>query len=475
VTAADAQFDVCVVGGGPAGAALALRLAQFGRRVAIAERAAFPRPHVGEALTAGALPLFEALGVQRAIDGLEILRAEWATVDWAGERRRYRPHGGAGLLVDRARFDALLLDAAAGLPGVARYQPARVVGAERDGARWVIALDTGETVRARYLAEASGRAQLLRRDRRRLGATTLAVYAYFRGARGCEVGGTWVEAGPAAWYWGSPIPGGDFNATVFVDPRPAADYEALVARSRLLRPLLRDARRSSEIRTCDATAFADLSPVTATSIKVGDAALSLDPLSSQGVETAIGTALHAAIVLNTMIDRPQDTELAVEFYRSRLQRSADFHMGAAAGFYRQQAAIAAGTEAVDADDADDAQGDATGAFWRRRAAAAPPRLAPAEVSPASSVALAPHLQFGPVAIASEAHVARHDGVKLSGQGYAFVGEGLPIAPLLRAIEGPTLAMEVVRRWSQSVPTRQALAVLRWAVAEGLVCLEQPAG
>jgi hypothetical protein len=75
-----------------------------------------------------------------------------------------------------------------------------------------------------------------------------------------------------------------------------------------------------------------------------------------------------------------------------------------------------------------------------------------------------------VAIAGETHVARHDGVKLSGRDHAFVGDGLPIAPLLRAIEGPMPAMEVVRRWSRTVPPQRALSVLQWAVAEGLVDL-----
>jgi hypothetical protein len=187
---------------------------------------------------------------------------------------------------------------------------------------------------------------------------------------------------------------------------------------------------------------------------VGDAALSLDPLSSQGAETAIGTSLHAAVVLNTMIDRPDDTDLAIEFYRGRVQRSGDFHAAAAADFYRRQAAIDAGD------------------FWSRRASVASPRPAREALAPASSVALAPHLQFAPVAIAGETHVAQHDGVKLSGQGYAFVGDDLPIAPLLRAIDGPMPAMEVVRRWSRSVPPRQALTVLQWAVSEGLVCLHR---
>lgn len=450
-TSSDPPFDVCVVGGGPAGAALALRLAQLGRRVVIAEKVGFPRPHIGEAITAGALPLLDALGVKRAVESAGFLRSEWATVDWGGERRRDRPHGGAGLVVDRARFDALLLDTASAMPGVRLHQPARVVRARREGDHWGIALHTGEMLRASYLAEASGRAHVLRRARRRLGAPTLALYAYFRGARGCDPAETWVEAGPSAWYWGSPVPGGEFNATVFVDPGRSADHEALVRQSKLLGPLLRDARRSSEVRTCDATAFADQSPVTSTFIKVGDAALSLDPLSSQGVETAIGTALHAAVVLNTLIDRPEDTDMAIQFYRNRIQRSGDFHAAAAADFYRRQAVI----EASD--------------FWSRRASVESPRPAREELAPGSSVVLAPHLQFASVAILGETHITGHAGVKLSGKGYAFVGNGLPIAPLLRAIEGPMPAMEVIRRWSRSVPPRQALTVLQWAVSEGLVC------
>jgi 2-polyprenyl-6-methoxyphenol hydroxylase-like FAD-dependent oxidoreductase len=455
-TSPDAPFEVCVVGGGPAGAALALRLAQLGRRVAIAEKAVFPRPHIGEAITAGALPLFEALGIRSAVESAGALRSELATVAWAGELRRFRPHGGPGMLVDRARFDALLLNTASAMPGVRRYQPARVVRAKREEKHWVIALHTGEVLRASYLAEASGRAHVLPRSRRRLGAPTLALYAYFRGAPGGDPAETWVEAGASAWYWGSPVPGGEFNATVFVDPGPSADYEALVRASKLLGPRLGGAHRASEIRTCDATAFADRSPVSSTFIKVGDAALSLDPLSSQGVETAIGTALHAAVVLNTLLDRPEDTDLAIEFYRSRIARSGDFHAAAAADLYRRQAAL------------DD------GEFWSRRASAGSPRSARAALAPGSIVALAPHLQFAPVAIAGERHLARHDGVRLSGSEYAFVGDGLSIAPLLRAIDGPLLAMEVVRRWSRSLPPRHALTVLEWAFSEGLVCLDRGA-
>jgi len=58
------QYDAIVVGSGPAGATAALLLARSGWRVAIVEKAAFPRRKVcGEFVSATTWPLLDALGV----------------------------------------------------------------------------------------------------------------------------------------------------------------------------------------------------------------------------------------------------------------------------------------------------------------------------------------------------------------------------------------------------------------------------
>jgi flavin-dependent dehydrogenase len=460
--------DVCVVGGGPAGAALALRLAQLGRRVVVVERSAFPRPHVGESLSPGIYPLLEVLGVREAVSAAGFLSSTWATVAWAGEQRRYQVQGGPGLLVDRGRFDALLLRAAGATPGVTLYQPARVREARRRDDHWEITLASGEALRASLLADAAGGAPLRMSPRsagprRLLGARTLALYAHWElEDRGDSAAETLVENGHESWYWGAPVPGGLFNAMVFVDPRGRRDYEALVQESPLLAARLRGRRRVSEVAACDATPSAAAVPITATTLKVGDAALFVDPISSQGVQTALGTALHAAIVLNTLIERPDDAELARGFYRRRLRDSAAFHATAAAGFYRAQANVTGHD------------------FWRRRAIAAKeqsafesepasrtPRLS-RPLTPTSRVARATGMALAPVAIASPSHVVRAEGVTVGGKEYAFVAGGVPLAPLLAQIEAPLSAFDIVARWSRTLPAREALQILQWAWEEALL-------
>lgn len=63
MTAVDGAFDVAVVGGGPAGAALAIHLRKRGRCVALIEKETFPRYHIGESLTGECVPLLDELGM----------------------------------------------------------------------------------------------------------------------------------------------------------------------------------------------------------------------------------------------------------------------------------------------------------------------------------------------------------------------------------------------------------------------------
>src|SRR5439155_4213170 len=107
-------FEVCVVGGGPAGTVTALRLARLGHRVCVVEHSAFPRAHVGESLTRGVWPILSSLGLLEPLSRERFLAPGETKICWAEpDPERVSPgQSGAGLLVNRSSFDALLLRAA---------------------------------------------------------------------------------------------------------------------------------------------------------------------------------------------------------------------------------------------------------------------------------------------------------------------------------------------------------------------------
>ncbi len=110
-----------MIGGGPAGAVAARRLAQLGHEVCLVERRGLPRPHVGTSLPPRILPLLESIGVLDRLDPEMFVIPRRAIVRWsdASDATERVP----GLEVDRARFDEGLL-AGAHDAGVRVLRPA---------------------------------------------------------------------------------------------------------------------------------------------------------------------------------------------------------------------------------------------------------------------------------------------------------------------------------------------------------------
>ena len=131
-------FDAIVIGAGPGGTAAARRLAAAGRRVALVERAAFPRRKVcGEFLSGSNIAVLARLGVQpewMRLAGPDVRRVGL----FAGERMVAAPMPGAatailGRALGRDRLDVLLRDAAVA-EGATLFQPWRAIAARhRDG------------------------------------------------------------------------------------------------------------------------------------------------------------------------------------------------------------------------------------------------------------------------------------------------------------------------------------------------------
>lgn len=117
------QWDVAVIGAGPAGALAALLLAQAQRRVLLIERKSFPRRKVcGGCLSATGVKILERLGLTPALHAAGAIPL--AQVDIRTGRYVARLPLPGGLSISRATLDALLVKQAidagvAFLPGTA--------------------------------------------------------------------------------------------------------------------------------------------------------------------------------------------------------------------------------------------------------------------------------------------------------------------------------------------------------------------
>ena len=129
------RYDAIVLGAGPAGSSAAFFLAEAGLRVAVVERAAFPRRRVcGEFVSATTFPVLDAMGVGdalRSVGGPPTIRAGLYV---RGEKfvAPMPPLEGPdrwGRTLARASLDPLLLSAAQGR-GVEVYQPFKAVAVE---------------------------------------------------------------------------------------------------------------------------------------------------------------------------------------------------------------------------------------------------------------------------------------------------------------------------------------------------------
>ncbi len=276
------ELDVAIVGGGPAGCALALAL-DPGLSVVVIDPGEGPSAGgVGETLTPGARSLLERLGVWSAFLAQQHLPAYGTAACWGSAQVEDHPFlfhpVGCGWQLDRARFDGLL-----------RERVPLVVGRASLGAKRSLVVGELE-LRPRMVVDASGRAMTIARAR---GAERVAWdrgVARFARHSGADSSGdttTLIEAVRDGWWYSARVPGGDLIAASISDPEQPASLGPETAR--------RLAGTTAIGRwQCSARAQAATRVHGEDWLAVGDAALAADPLSSQGIVQALAMGIAAA-------------------------------------------------------------------------------------------------------------------------------------------------------------------------------------
>jgi flavin-dependent dehydrogenase len=332
-----ADFDVVVVGAGPAGSATALRLARSGCRVALVERTLFRNPRVGESLAPIVQPLLVDLGVWPDFLGLRPLPSYGTRSVWGADAPEDHSHistpWGCGWHVDRVEFDRLLADCAVDA-GATMFGGTSLVDCSEKDSGWRLVLRrqyplssaAAESVlRARVLVDATGRAAHLAV---RLGAQRfkfdrlVGIAALFEGGT-AQQGFVQVEAIADGWWYTAPVPPCYMMAMLMTDSDISGNAH-LASLSEWKRRMKTAPATLSRLGSRNVSWGPKVFSAASQRLQrrdrdhkciaVGDAALAVDPISGSGVIRALRFAQSGAETALALLENR--TAEAIESYEA---------------------------------------------------------------------------------------------------------------------------------------------------------------
>jgi flavin-dependent dehydrogenase len=309
------SFHIVVVGGGPAGCVTALLLARRGYSVAIVDKAKSHSLQIGETLPPEATHLIDELKLSQAFakqtprPSPGVLSA-WGSVDLHANELMFGVNG-CGWHIDRAAFDRMLADAAS-QAGAVLFSPANVQNRMERDRTWFVDVDQRSRrvqLRATFIVDASGRC-----SRYPVGMPRRLVYDRLIAVAGLSDPSpnaarsdyTLVEASDEGWFYSALLPCGKYvvafmtDADIFARRRHEPCY--------LHYQLKRAPHTASRVYTLprEHVIFSAVTSVRERVagpnwLAVGDAARSFDPLSAQGLLSAMRSGIKAAAVVEGVL------------------------------------------------------------------------------------------------------------------------------------------------------------------------------
>ena len=310
---------IVVLGAGPAGGAVALGLKQLGyTHITVVGE---PRPFSAlEGISERVVEGLRNAGFCHALDKIPEPSARFVT--WNGVSSQANTER----LIDRSAFDsAILMDLA--MQGIHVIQ-GRVKEVETSSLGHRISIDSSGQmieVEATFLVEARGRAAPSAKQKRIRGAETVSILQYWQGE--AEEKRSAVESFPQGWAWMAMDEKGKrylqltFDVASAVLPEKSRLPEFCLEKLNTLeqaRAFIENASYSGEMHARTSTPILCQESIGDNWIRVGDAAMAVDPLSGNGIFQALSSSLQAPAVINTLLREPERTLLAQRFHQLRL-------------------------------------------------------------------------------------------------------------------------------------------------------------
>jgi len=353
---AEQEYDVAIIGGGPAGTTPAILLAQKGRRVIVLEREKFPRFRIGESLLPYSMGAFDRLGVREVLkskampkNGAEIATACGTRMVKFYFKNGFRLKHGDAFQIERAVFDQVLLDRAREVGAECREGVnVESVDFREDGVS--IRTNSGE-VRARYVIDASGRNSIignqLRLRRPYPNLRKFSCFGHFTGVQrddGIDGTLTRLVRGEGFWFWLIPLDAERTSVGLVMDAAtfrarklsPEAMLDAAFEASPLMKERMSAAKRIGEVHSAGDYSFRNERFTGERWMLAGDAAGFIDPIFSTGVFLAIQSGELAADALDRVLDDPACRDRLFAAYQKRVGGIMDKYLRFVTAWYEPE-------------------------------------------------------------------------------------------------------------------------------------------
>ncbi len=337
------DWDVVIIGAGPAGSATAITLASLGQRVLLIDEQAIAKSKLGESLPPASVDIVSHfLGELDSPDGKSIglYKTAGNISTWASEQLDYADFfftsKGFGLCIDRLAFDEALCLRALEL-GVTLQRAVTFESCARSfepGFNWSINLGSYLKVehhRARYLVDCSGRRAVLSKM---FDIPVIenedGLFAYSQWFS-CEAEDddcfTRIEAVGNGWWYTNRVPTStspdNRRLVVFYSDRDLPDgkragslegFNELLSKTIQIAPLLQahEYKASGAIRGAPANSQRLQEFCGDAWMAVGDAAQAYDPLSSQGIDKALRSGSYAGHLIHYALMDETDKSLSID-------------------------------------------------------------------------------------------------------------------------------------------------------------------
>ena len=360
------NYDVIVMGGGPAGSSVASILAREGRQVILFEKEVFPRHHIGESLMTDTYWSFRRMGVlEKLRDSPFVRKYSVQFANSAGKESRpfyffeaVHHESAVTWQVTRAKFDELLINHAAD-QGATVHQGVLVKQVLFEGDRAVgveVQLQDGSRQKffAKVVVDATGQtAMLSNKFRWRVRDPKLkkaVLYSYFKGAHrepDLNGGATLVlrtEPGSGGWFWYIPLENDITSVGIVADPEYllkgrgqdlAKIFQEEIEKCEPCHKRVAKGERVDKIYSILDYSYRSKHNAGNGFIIIGDAYGFLDPIYSSGVLLALKMAELAADAIHDSFQHDDFSAARLGQYQTKLDRGIESMRKLVYAFYNE--------------------------------------------------------------------------------------------------------------------------------------------